>query len=70
MSVHDHLESIAAQAGLEVMGHVLSIVADREQVPVESLLALGEQDVTELYEGFVARAVDRVERSLLGEFGP
>lgn len=67
-NVLDHLAAIAAEAGLEVMDQILGIVSDREEVPDEVLLRLTADDMTALYEGFVGPAVDRVEKSLLGDY--
>ncbi|MBB3752560.1 hypothetical protein FHT44_005072 [Mycolicibacterium sp. BK634] len=67
MSTHDHINEIAKAAYLEVMasGGILGILADRETVPDELLLALTADDVTELYESFIAPAIDNIEDALL-----
>lgn len=64
-----HLDKIAVQAGLEVMGAtnggVLGILYNRESVPDATLLALTADDVTDLYESLIAPAIDRIEERVL-----
>ena len=59
------IQATCAEAGLEVMAEVLSIVWNREEVPVEVLTGLDASQVSDLYEMFVGPAVDRVEAYLL-----
>jgi hypothetical protein len=66
--VQEHIETICEEAMLGVMVQVLEIVRDREEVPEESLLGLDADDVTEMYEGWIGPAIDRLEKSLLGDY--
>lgn len=60
-----HLTAICAEAGLSSFRAVLDFVIDRDQVPDAALLALTEQDITDLYDGLLAPAVDLIEGALL-----
>lgn len=62
------VEAACAEAGLQVMAQVLSIVAEREEVPMETLAALTPEEIYDLYEGWIGPAVDKVENSLLGHY--
>lgn len=57
------------EAGLQIMAQVLFVLHERETVPSEALDALTAEDITEFYEGYLTRAIDDIERSLLGDFG-
>lgn len=61
---HGHVEHTAKQAGLEIMGHVMSIILDREEIPEEAVLDLSTEDYQEFYEGLIGPAIDKVQRSL------
>ncbi len=62
--VRDHLAEICKDAGLGVMAGLFDVIVDREEVSDDTLLALDESDVTELYEAIVGPAVDRMQRRL------
>jgi hypothetical protein len=66
-AVLHHIAKIADEAGYEVMGvdGILGILYNRESVPDELLLALTADDVDNLYDSFVGKAVDAIEDSLL-----
>lgn len=59
-----HIDKISRTAGLEIMGDVLGVIHDRQDVPDETLLRITEDDLYAMYEGFIARAIDRLEDSL------
>lgn len=63
-SVSAHIEAICDQAGLGVMVQVVEIIRDRESVTDDALLALDADDVDAFYTGFLARAIDDIERSI------
>jgi hypothetical protein len=65
-TVHQHIDKIANQAGYAAMGSagILGILADREALPENVLLALTADDVNDLYDAFVGPAVDAIEDSL------
>lgn len=65
-NVHQHLDAIAREAGLGIMGSdgVLGILADRGEVSTRRLLMLDADDVEPIYEQFIAPAIDRLEQRL------
>jgi hypothetical protein len=59
-----HLDRIATEAGLEVMGSagILGILWNREVASAEVFLALTASDVETYYRDYVVVAVDHLER--------
>jgi len=64
--VFAHLDRIAKEAGLEVMGSacILGILWNREVASPEAFLALTAVDVEAFYMDYVAVAVDGLERAI------
>ena len=64
--VFEHLDRIATEAGLVVMDSegILGIIADRETVSYDTLLALTADNVTDLYHTYIGPAIDGIEDSL------
>lgn len=58
------------KAGLGVMGHILTVLYDRESVGIDTLLALSksEENVVDAYEAFIAPAIDQLEAFLLNDY--
>lgn len=63
IAIVDHLNAIADQAGLPVMGAsgLLGIIWEREIFSDERLLALDADDVLNMYDAYVGPAVDGIE---------
>lgn len=59
-----HIAKISRNAGLEIMGEVLGIIYNREEIPDETLLRITEDELFPMYECFIARAIDGLEESL------
>lgn len=59
------IQTVCAEAGLDVMGQVMSILCQRDGLPVESLAALTPSDMERLYENIIGPAIDDVETELL-----
>lgn len=64
LKVLRHIAQISRNAGLEIMGEVLGIIYNREQISEEALLRISEDDLYAMYESFIARAIDGLEDSL------
>ncbi|WAC50244.1 hypothetical protein [Frigoribacterium sp. SL97] len=64
--VRAHLTRVAREAGLEVMGEVLSVLRDRETVSDSTFGALTADDITALYEEHISAGIDDAERELQG----
>lgn len=62
--VADPVHAAAEEAGLGVMGHVLDVVRDAEEVSADFLATLTADDIAELYERFIGRAILRMEDAL------
>lgn len=56
------------EAGLQVMAGILIVLHEREIVSRDVLDALTADDIDAFYEGYVSRAINDMERSLLGDF--
>jgi len=54
-------------AGLEAFERVLDILNDRETIDPKVLAALTPERITELYESYLAPAIDRIETDILEE---
>lgn len=59
-----HLDLVCAQAGLEIMRHVVDVVRDREHVSDDAILAMTPDNITNLYEAYIVPGVDKIEATL------
>jgi len=62
-----HLTYICREAGLDMMIGVFDVLINRETLTPRQLMALTAADITGLYEGWIAPAIDNVERTLRGD---
>lgn len=67
MTGPDPLDDIANQAYLEVMGStgILGILWNRETISEARLLSLTPAEVTDLYDTYIAPAIDKIEAALM-----
>lgn len=63
-SIDDHVNKICEEAGLGVMVQVFQIIADREEVTDEQLMALTADDVNGYYF-HIAKGIDTIENFML-----
>jgi hypothetical protein len=64
----DHFQEISDEAGLGgVMPGILQVLLDREVLSEEKFVALTSEDVTNIYEGLIAPAIDRAEQYLAND---
>lgn len=63
--IRQHLQTIAAEAYLGSMGHILEAVYDRGEVSDRYFQELDAETVTQMYEDYIAPQVDKIEDRLL-----
>jgi hypothetical protein len=61
----DHLRAVTAEAWSESMNEVLTVIRDRGEVSDASLQAIDVGDVVDMYDTYIAPAVDKAERHIL-----
>lgn len=54
----------ATQAGLEVMGHIIGILRNREELDEQVLRDLTPEDLSEAYDRFIGPAIDGLQAEL------
>ncbi len=59
---HDHVKRISEEALLPVVGELLSVVIDREEVHDDLWASMDADDIEDLYDQYVGPMTDRLQR--------
>jgi hypothetical protein len=66
----DHLNAVTTEAWSPSMNEVLTVIRDRGEVTDSSLQAIDVGDVVDMYDTYIAPAVDKTERHILDKGTP